>query len=76
MPRNRPGSELAFDLVRSFVKLCDRAGVRQVRFHDLRHTAASPLLAQLVPARVVMEVLGHSQIGVTMNVYSHVMPAS
>ncbi|MER7586742.1 tyrosine-type recombinase/integrase [Micromonospora sp. NPDC127501] len=36
------------------------AGLRQVRLHDLRHTAASVLLAQGVPARVVMEILGHS----------------
>ncbi|HEX5493712.1 MAG TPA: site-specific integrase, partial [Mycobacteriales bacterium] len=75
---------------RAFKALLVRAGVRcaevpqpdgttmlvpDVRLHDLRHTAASLLLAQLVPARVVMEVLGHSQIGVTMNTYSHVMPA-
>ncbi|WP_435820523.1 tyrosine-type recombinase/integrase [Micromonospora purpureochromogenes] len=40
----------------------------------LRHTAATLLLAQGVPARVLMELLGHSQIGVTMNIYSHVMP--
>jgi integrase len=46
----------------------------QVRLHDLRHTAATLLLAQGVPARVLMEVLGHSQIGITMNTYSHVMP--
>ena len=48
--------------------------VPRVRLHDLRHTAASLLLAQGVPARVLMEVLGHSQIGVTMNICSHVMP--
>jgi integrase len=42
--------------------------------HDLRHTAASLLLSQGVPARVVMEVLGHSQISVTFNTYSHVAP--
>jgi len=47
---------------------------RKIRLHDLRHTAASLLLAQHVPARVVMEMLGHSQISVTMNIYSHVMP--
>ncbi|RZU73493.1 phage integrase family protein [Micromonospora kangleipakensis] len=46
----------------------------KVRLHDLRHTAATLLLAQGVPARVLMELLGHSQIGVTMNIYSHVMP--
>ena len=40
----------------------------------LRHTAASVLLAQGVPARVVMEILGHSQISVTLNTYAHVAP--
>ncbi len=46
-----------------------------VRLHDLRHTAASLLLAQGIHPRLVMEVLGHSQIGLTMNTYSHVMPS-
>jgi integrase len=48
------------------------AGVRQVRLHDARHTAASLLLQQGVPARVVMEILGHSQVGLTLGTYSHV----
>ncbi|HJV14093.1 MAG TPA: tyrosine-type recombinase/integrase [Propionibacteriaceae bacterium] len=52
------------------------AGLRHVRLHDLRHTAASLMLAQGVSPRVVMEILGHSQISVTMNTYSHVTPAS
>src|SRR5262249_43866993 len=56
-------------------KLMVVAGLPPLRFHDLRHSAASLLLAQGVPPRVVMEVLGHSQIGVTMNTYSHVVPA-
>jgi site-specific recombinase XerD len=38
-----------------------------------RHCCASLLLAQGVPARVVMEILGHSQIALTMNTYSHVV---
>jgi integrase len=59
---------------RQFRKLVGRAGVPPVRLHDLRHTAASLLLAQGVPARVVMEILGHSQIALTMNTYSHVAP--
>jgi integrase len=44
------------------------------RFHDLRHSCASLLLAQNVAPRVVMELLGHSQISLTMNTYSHVLP--
>ncbi len=59
---------------REFKKLLGKAGVSHVRLHDLRHTAAGLLLAQGVPARVVMEILGHSQIALTMNPYSHVAP--
>jgi integrase len=47
--------------------------VRRIRFHDLRHTCASLLLAQGVSPRVVMDVLGHSQLSITMDLYSHVM---
>ncbi len=52
-----------------------RLGLPHQRFHDLRHACASLLLAQGVSPRVVMETLGHSQISLTMNVYSHVIPA-
>jgi integrase len=48
----------------------------EMRFHDLRHTAASLLLAQGVHLRVIMELLGHSSISLTANTYSHVMPAA
>ncbi len=47
--------------------------VRRARLHDARHTAASLLLQQGVPARVVMEILGHSQISLTLDTYSHVV---
>jgi integrase len=47
-----------------------------MRFHDLRHSCASFLVAQGLHPRMVMEVLGHSTITLTMNVYSHVMPES
>lgn len=50
------------------------AGLPHLRFHDLRHSAASLLLAQGVHPRVVMELLGHSDIRLTMNTYSHVIP--
>ncbi len=53
-----------------------RAGLPVQRFHDLRHAAASLLLAQGVSARVVMDILGHTQIATTMDLYSHVMPAA
>jgi integrase len=59
---------------RLFKQLLVQAGLRDVRLHDLRHTAASLLLLQGVAPRVVMEVLGHSQISLTMNTYSHVVP--
>ena len=61
---------------RDFLRLVGSAGLRHVRLHDLRHTAASLMLAQGVNPRVVMEILGHSQISVTMNTYSHVTSAS
>ncbi len=63
------------NLTHRFQLLLKRAGVRRRRFHDLRHSCATVLLAQGVPARVVMEMLGHSQISVTMNTYTHVLPA-
>ena len=56
-------------------QLLGRAGMPQLRFHDLRHACASLLLAQGVHPRVVMEILGHSSIGLTMNTYSHVIPS-
>jgi integrase len=57
-----------------FQDLLARAGLERRRFHDLRHSCATLLLAQGVPARVVMEVLGHSQISLTLNTYTHVLP--
>lgn len=54
--------------------LLGRAGVRDARLHDARHTAATLLLMQGVPARVAMQILGHSQISLTLGTYSHVMP--
>lgn len=51
------------------------AGLPRVSFHALRHSYASLLLAQGVHPRIVMEMLGHSQISLTMNTYSHVIPA-
>src|SRR5450759_1095993 len=57
-----------------FHRFLDKAGLPQRRFHDLRHSCATLLLAQGVSARVVMEILGHSHIALTMNTYTHVVP--
>jgi integrase len=62
------------NVTKSFQRLLKKAGLAHRRFHDLRHSCASLLLAQNVAPRVVMEVLGHSQISLTMNTYSHVLP--
>ncbi|MGY1633061.1 tyrosine-type recombinase/integrase [Geodermatophilus sp. SYSU D01186] len=59
---------------RAWRALLADAGVRSARLHDARHTAASMLLQQGVPARVAMEILGHSQINLTLGTYSHVVP--
>ncbi|MFE5005139.1 tyrosine-type recombinase/integrase [Streptomyces sp. NPDC056696] len=58
---------------RSFTRVAGNAGLRVIRLHDARHGTATLLTAAGVAPRVVMEVLGHSQIAVTMNVYTHVV---
>jgi len=64
-------------LHRDYKRLLRTAGLpTETRFHDLRHTAASLLLAEGVHLRVIMELLGHSSISLTANTYSHVMPAA
>lgn len=64
----------ARNVLKQFKDVLTKAELPEQRFHDLRHGAASLLLAQGVSAREIMEILGHSQIGITMNLYSHVMP--
>ncbi|ETA00428.1 site-specific recombinase XerD [Frankia casuarinae] len=59
---------------RAWQDLLSQAGVRAARLHDARHTMASLLLAQKVHPRVVMEIMGHSQISLTLGTYSHVAP--
>jgi integrase len=63
------------NLHRSFKALLRTAGLPNIRIHDLRHSCATLLLAQGVNPRVVMETLGHSQVSLTLNTYSHVLPA-
>jgi integrase len=57
-----------------FKQLLKSAGLPDVRFHDLRHSAATVLLAAGVPLKVVSELLGHSSIAITADTYAHVLP--
>jgi integrase len=52
-----------------------RAGLPHIRFHDLRHTAATLLLADNINPKVVSELLGHTSVSITLDRYSHVLPS-
>jgi integrase len=60
---------------REFDRRCEQAGVRRIRVHDTRHTCASLLAALDVHPRIAMQILRHSEIAVTMEVYTHVPSA-
>jgi integrase len=65
---------LGGNLNRAFKATLQRAGLPAVRFHDLRHTCATLLLRQGVNPKYVQELLGHADISLTLNIYSHVLP--
>jgi integrase len=54
--------------------LLTKADLPDIRFHDLRHSAATLLLSMGVHPKVVQEILGHSKISMTMDIYLHVLP--
>ncbi len=61
-------------VVEELKKLLHKAGLPDIRFHDLRHSAATLLLTAKIHPKVVQEILGHTQISTTMDIYSHVLP--
>ena len=65
----------ARNLQRHFKSVLELAGLpKSFRFHDLRHTCATLLLRQGVNLKFVQELLGHADISLTLNIYSHVLP--
>jgi integrase len=71
----RTGGHIAGSNLRvAHMRLLKRLELPYIRFHDLRHTAATLLLLQGVPVKVVSEMLGHASVAITMNLYMHVLP--
>lgn len=69
--------ELPTSLYRNWNRFLKRAGLRVIRFHDLRHTSASFLLADPnIPIKAVQELLGHKDYRTTMNIYGHALEES
>lgn len=60
---------------RSFKPILKEAGLRDIRFHDLRHTCATMLLSEGVNPKLVQELLGHADIKMTLGTYSHFLPS-
>ncbi|TIS07173.1 MAG: site-specific integrase, partial [Mesorhizobium sp.] len=61
-------------LTHEWVRVLGNTALPRIRFHDLRHTHATQMLSSGVHPKVASERLGHSTIGITLDLYSHVMP--
>ncbi len=55
--------------------LIKKADVPKIRFHDLRHTVATLMLKGEINPKIVKEILGHSDVRITLDIYSHVLPS-
>jgi len=62
------------NLLRSYKKILHESGLREIRFHDLRHTAASLMLNHGIPPLIVSKRLGHSKVSITLDTYGHLLP--
>jgi len=63
------------NMYKDFKALLRKLDLPNIRFHDLRHTAATLMLQQGIHPKIVQERLGHSDISMTMNTYSHILPS-
>ncbi len=63
------------NVLRTFYSLVKKADVPKIRFHDLRHTVATLMLKGEINPKVVKEILGHSDVRITLDIYSHVLPS-
>jgi integrase len=63
------------NLIRDFKKVLHNAGLPEIRFHDLRHTAASLMLNNGVPVIIVSRRLGHARPSITLDIYGHLIPS-
>jgi integrase len=63
------------NLLKTFKKDTEHIGLPIIRFHDLRHTHATILIEKNINAKIIQERLGHSRIGITLDIYSHVLPS-
>ena len=71
--QENPQLSLMYDGTSNFKKVISETGLPNIRFHDLRHTVATLLLAKEINPKIVQEQLGHSSIHPTLNTYSHVI---
>lgn len=72
-PNRRGAVTRRTSLMRDFHKDLEAAGLSRIRFHDLRHTAATLMLQQETPVHVVSQILGHKDPAMTLRRYSHVL---
>jgi integrase len=61
-------------MCRLFAKMLEQAGLPPIHFHDLRHSAATILLSMGVNIKIIQELLGHSNVSITLGTYSHLLP--
>ncbi len=72
---NQQGGYFSLNLLRGqFKKVLEKAGLKDMRFHDLRHSAATILLSMGINIKVIQELLGHTNVNITLGTYSHVTP--